>query len=97
MQTESQNPEFRNNAESFHKWQYFYSLIQGPRPLIEKNWRNFNITFAIALAPFSVNVLSLRLRTLSLGLHEKASERAAIPSKLIPFCGIATSSRDPIN
>ena len=54
MQSQSQNPEFRNNPESFNKWQLVYWLIQGP--LAPKNWRNFNITLAIALAAFSVNV-----------------------------------------
>ena len=47
-------------------------------------------------APATVNVLSFILMTRRLGFCAKASARAAMPLGLIPFCGIETSSSDPI-
>ena len=51
---------------------------------------------AIDLAPTSVNVLSLRLRLRRFGLKAKAPARAVTPAWLMPFCGIDTSSSEPI-
>lgn len=53
-------------------------------------------TWAISLAPASVNVLSFRLRTLSFVFTAMASTNAEIPGGLIPFWGIANSSKVPI-
>lgn len=89
--------------QHYKRWEYawvcFATCCGIPLLIIERKKNNSwgYYTWAIAIAPFSVKVLSLRLRMRRPVLCCKAVASAVTPGWLMPFWGMWTSSKLPIN